>query len=132
MYFKYPEYHTSLDDKNFISETALRETVGTYLQVIDVLELNDHYINTKPHGEPHLSKHGLYPTLGAEKTQPQWLYKILNLLAFSDGNYDLIDIANRMNLLASDFHGEVSQLMTAGLLKTSRAETAPGQVLSNP
>lgn len=48
MYGKYPEYHTSADNKSFISFSAMEKSVEKYLKVIDIIENNHKYINIFP------------------------------------------------------------------------------------
>lgn len=43
MYGRYPEYHTSLDNKSFISFSAMRESIALYLRMILAMEANRTY-----------------------------------------------------------------------------------------
>jgi aminopeptidase-like protein len=115
-YMKYPEYHTSLDNRSLLSEESLQESVSMYLRIIDTLEANDVFINQQPHCEPQLSKRGLYPTLGGAQSSSEIVQKLMYLLAYSDGQYDLIDIANKLKLPAASFRPQIEQLLQAGLL----------------
>ncbi|RME18198.1 MAG: DUF4910 domain-containing protein [Bacteroidetes bacterium] len=90
-YREYPEYHTSLDNKNFISFKALKESVEMYFQIMMTLEDNEKYINLQPYGEPQLSKRGLY--IGDLSRDD--IMQIMYILQYSDGNNDLMDIAER-------------------------------------
>jgi len=40
MYGKYPDYHTSADNKEFTSFDAMEEAVVKYLDVIEVIKRN--------------------------------------------------------------------------------------------
>ena len=62
IYQSYKEYHTSLDNKDFISFSSMTETIDLYFSFIKALELNDYYLNTNLFCEPQLSKRGLYPS----------------------------------------------------------------------
>jgi aminopeptidase-like protein len=95
MYSKYPEYHTSLDDKSFICFSALRETVDLYFDVCFTLDRNQRYRNLVPHCEPQLGKRGLYPTLGAGRDAAAQVEAVMWLLNLSDGDHDLLAIAER-------------------------------------
>lgn len=94
MYGTYPEYHTSLDDKSFISFEAMAESVMLYLRVMKTLESNRLYTNLFPHGEPQLGKRGLYETLG-RNTIPELSSTVFWLLNYADGQHDLLWIAEK-------------------------------------
>ena len=106
-YGTYPEYHTSLDDKSFISFTALQKTVDAYEQIVLALERNQNYRNLKPYGEVRLDKHGLYNSLGHSKI-PELTKAALWLLNYADGEHDLLEIA-RLSGLAVAALNEVAQ-----------------------
>ncbi|MBI5034926.1 MAG: DUF4910 domain-containing protein [Chloroflexi bacterium] len=56
-YGQYPEYHTSLDNLDFISIDSLLETLELYVDCVYALEHNLRYENLCPFGEPMLSKY---------------------------------------------------------------------------
>jgi aminopeptidase-like protein len=112
----YPEYHTSLDTKGVIRKERYEETVEIILDIINLIEINDTYINTKPYGEPFLTKYNLGTKIsGRIITSDQYYYKVL--LQMSDGSNDLIDIANMIEVCAIDFLPCINDLWNAGLLK---------------
>ena len=92
-YQRYPQYHTSLDDKNFISFQALAETVETYFDICRVLESNETFINQIAHCEPQLGKRGLYPSSVDPLFNREETHRLLHFLSFADGEKDLIEIA---------------------------------------
>jgi aminopeptidase-like protein len=61
---EYAEYHTSADDLGFVSAMHLADSLGTLLQVIDLLERDVRYVNLSPMGEPQLGRRGLFPSVG--------------------------------------------------------------------
>jgi aminopeptidase-like protein len=94
---RYPEYHTSADDLNLVTSDALAGSLNCLVEIINVLEKNDHYTNTCPKGEPQLGKRGLYRAMGG--TNNNELEKaLLWVLNFSDGKHSLLDIAERSGL----------------------------------
>jgi aminopeptidase-like protein len=93
MYGRYPEYHTSLDNKSFISFGALRETIALYLRVLLSIEANRVYRTLAPYGEPQLGPRGLYPSLGSQKQTSEFVDRMMWLLNQSDGTNDLCAIA---------------------------------------
>jgi aminopeptidase-like protein len=106
----YPEYHTSADSPDFVSEASLQETLETCSAVIDILEGNDLYLNQNPCGEPQLGRHGLAGRGSAVERAMQW---VLNL---SDGHHRLLDIADRANLPFASVRAAADALHEAGLL----------------
>lgn len=97
-YGKYPQYHTSLDNKDYISFNAMAKSVEKYLDLIELIEGNDSYINNYPYGEPQLGKRGLYPTLGSQKNKEELIDAMLWVLNFSDGKHDIIEIAKKSKI----------------------------------
>ena len=53
-----PEYHTSADDLNFVSASALADTLGTLLEVIGVLESDVKFRNLSPIGRASAGEEG--------------------------------------------------------------------------
>src|SRR5262249_31760163 len=98
MYATYPEYHTSLDNRDFISFDAIQESVEVYAEVCHVLDINRTYRNLIAHGEPQLGKRGLYPTVGGAKTVQNAVEAMMWFLNFSDGTHDLLAIAERSKI----------------------------------
>ncbi|MBZ5634679.1 MAG: DUF4910 domain-containing protein [Acidobacteriia bacterium] len=94
---KFPEYHTSADNLDFIRPDKLAESLRVCGAILDVLENNRRYCNQSPFCEPQLGRRGLYrstgsPADGGELSARLW---VLNL---SDGNHSLLDIAERADL----------------------------------
>lgn len=94
-YQTYPEYHTSLDNKEFISFPHLEETVYFCLDVALGLELNQKYTNRIPNCEPQLGKRGLYPDSVNPDDARDQLHRLLHLLTWADGQHDLVSIAEK-------------------------------------
>lgn len=119
MYGEYPEYHTSLDNRDLISDEAMQETVQMYIDLIETLEANETYECTHIHGEPKLDKRGLYPYMGGTRTKAEKhrILAITNLIAFSDGSHDLIDIAEKLNVSGKDLREAAALLEQSGLLR---------------
>jgi aminopeptidase-like protein len=115
MYGTYPEYHTSLDNKNFISFEAMAESVEMYLTILKALESNRTYTNLYPHGEPQLGKRGLYETLG-RNTIPELSSAVFWLLNYSDGNHDLLWIAAKSGYGIELLEKAAQACLEAGLI----------------
>lgn len=95
---KYPEYHTSGDNLQFIQAKYLADSFGVYQQILSVLENNACYKNLNPKCEPQLGKRGLYQAIGGDSDQQKLQMAMLWVLNFSDGNYSLLDIAEKAEL----------------------------------
>jgi aminopeptidase-like protein len=119
-YHEYPEYHTSLDNLELVTPEQLRETLEVYVDVIDRIEKLAFYRNLEPNGEPMLSKHGLYPTLGGSKVPKAGdtsdLDLMLWLLFYSDGKTPLSHIAKKLGVEDKAFDEPIRALMDSGLL----------------
>ena len=70
-YYEYDEYHTSLDNLDFISSSNLKLTLDVYLKAISYLELDRKYRRKFDECEFMLSKLGdIYPDTGGTIAQP--------------------------------------------------------------
>lgn len=70
-YYEYDEYHTSLDNLDFISSSNLKLTLDVYLKAISYLELDRKYKRKFNECEFMLSKLGdIYPDTGGSIAQP--------------------------------------------------------------
>jgi aminopeptidase-like protein len=90
-YGVYPEYHTSLDNLELISQAGLEGAFRVYQRTIQAIEVNRFY-RTLVLGEPQLGKRGLYPTVST-RTNSEQVRVMMNLLAYADGEKDLLTIA---------------------------------------
>lgn len=91
-YGTYPEYHTSLDDLSIISPEGLEGAYSVLRGCLGVLENNHRWRAVWP-CEPHLGKRGLYPTLST-RTSGLAARTMINLLAYADGERDLIGLCD--------------------------------------
>lgn len=98
MYGEYPEYHTSGDNKNFISFEAMEESIHKFMDIIDLMEMNHKYINQFPNCEPQLGKRGLYPSLGSQKEKTVEVEAMMWVLNLADGEHDVIDIIEKSKI----------------------------------
>ena len=112
----YPEYHTSADNLDLVQPDYLADSFVKYLAVIDVLEHNRYYMNQNPKCEPQLGKRGLYGTLGGRKEIPDFEFALLWVLNFSDGNFSLLDIAEKSEISFTVIKEAAEALLKADLL----------------
>jgi aminopeptidase-like protein len=123
---KFPEYHTSADNLDFIRPEQLARSLGACVAILDVLEGNCRYRNQNPFCEPQLGRRNLYQSvggyaLGVEISARLW---VLNL---SDGEHSLLDIAERSGLpfaAISDAAEVLSQNKLLGIVSEGGTEQA--------
>lgn len=113
-YGEYPEYHTSADDLDFVRPKALGQSLDMYLKAIDVLENNRIYRCTTL-CEPQMGRRGLYPTVST-RTSGLSARELVDILAYSDGKTDLLDIADRLHKPVWECKESIHKLIEAALL----------------
>lgn len=114
-YAQYPEYHTSLDNMSLISAEGFQGSYNIHIECIKLLENNETYVATVL-GEPQLGKRGLRSNTGARGLVVNFL-TISNILAYADGEADLIDLAESLNMYALDLVPSIEVLLQHELLK---------------
>ncbi|MBA3722582.1 MAG: DUF4910 domain-containing protein [Parachlamydiaceae bacterium] len=114
-YGSYPEYHTSLDNLNYITAEALEGSLKKYLQCIEALEHNHVYQNMY-FCEPQLGRRGLYSNL-SKKNSADDVRLMMNLLAYCDGEKDLLAIAEKLNCSIFELIPLVTLLYSHDLIK---------------
>jgi aminopeptidase-like protein len=116
---KFPEYHTSDDNLDFVAPEALEDSLNKVLAIIEILEHDRTYINLKPKCEPQLGRRGLYRNTGG--TSPAGFEMgLLWVLNFSDGKNSLLDIAERARIPFATIRRAANALVDASLLGESR------------
>lgn len=146
-FHEYENYHTSLDNLDFISESSLLLVFSLYIKIIDALEqINDLSItdnkseiiskktnfpifkSLNPNCEPMLSKRNLYPTLGGSLKQIESKNKsfdeekidldlLLNILFYSDGKTSIEYIALKSGISENDIFIYSKHLVKLKLLQ---------------
>jgi aminopeptidase-like protein len=120
-YGRYPEYHTSADNLDFVQPEALEGSLRTYLAVVDVLEGNRRYLNLNPNCEPQLGRRGLYRTIGGDESGRSRELALLWVLNLSDGENDLLDIVERSGMSFAAIRTAADALLEVGLLREENA-----------
>lgn len=113
-YGDYPEYHTSLDDLQLVSPSGLAGGIEVLAKAIVALECNATYKSTTL-GEPQLGRRGLYPTLGT-RIGSAGVRATMNMLAYSDGQHDLLRISSMLKIPIWELQPIAEQLVAHGLL----------------
>lgn len=114
---KFPEYHTSEDNLNFVTPASLADSYSKILAVLGVLEENRVYINQSPKGEPQLGKRGLYRNIGGHVDAEAREMAMLWMLNQSDGQHSLLDVAERSGMAFDQLQRAARELEEHGLLK---------------
>lgn len=112
-YGEYPEYHTSLDDLDFICAKGLSESLELFLQIVHLLERNrTPKINTL--GEPQLGKRDLYPNTSIKNNTN--IREFMNVISLFDGKHNLKEIAKSLNIFEDEVLSIVEILDSHGLI----------------
>lgn len=115
MYTKYPEYHTSLDNKKLMNFKKMKESVDFLKDIITAIENNVIWKNKYPYGEPQLGKRGLFRSLSKKSREVDEI-AMWWLLNYCDGTNDLLNISNLSGLKLSSLIRVAMKLNKAGIL----------------
>lgn len=115
-YDRFPEYHNSADNLDFVGREYLSDSFNKYLETIFVLENNETYMNLNPKCEPQLGKRGIYRMLGGQRVGDIEICSLW-VLNLSDGSNSLLDISIKSDLKFRQIVNGVDILMQKGLLK---------------
>lgn len=113
-YGEYDEYHTSLDNLDFVSPSGLQGAFDILLQCLKYFELNK-VTSCNILCEPQLGKRGLYPQLSTKDTA-KTVRMIMNLISYSDGTRSLLEICEYLNYNFIEANDIVSELIAKGVL----------------
>ena len=95
-YGEYPEYHTSLDNFNFVTIKGCVGGFNVVKKSIEIL-LERIYPKYKIICEPQMGKRNLYPTLST-KDSDKFTRSYMDFLQYADGTNSLEKISNLINL----------------------------------
>ena len=98
-FFEYPEYHTSLDDFNLVTEKGINGGFKVAKEAIKIL-MNKIIPKSLTICEPRLGKRGLYKDLSIKSNYNYGniTKNLLNFLQYSDGKNDLNQIAEYLKI----------------------------------
>jgi aminopeptidase-like protein len=113
---RFPEYHTSADNLDFVQPSILAESFTVTLEIVSLLEGNAIYTNQNPKCEPQLGKRGLYRKIGGVEGGVNEL-ALLWVLNLSDGLHSLLDIAERSGCAFDIIKRAADTLLDHHLLK---------------
>lgn len=115
-YGEYPEYHTSADNFDVVTEEGLAGSYAVMTAIIRAFEIGL-YPKVRVLGEPQLGKRDLYPTT-SQKGSHSDIRTRMNVLAYSDGQHSIFDIVLKIQAPLIDVISEIEILQGHGLLET--------------
>jgi aminopeptidase-like protein len=115
-YETYPEYHTSLDDLTLVTPKGLAGSYTMLKRCLEILERN-HVYRAVLACEPQLGKRGLYPTVSTRQSG-MTVRTNMNVLAYADGDHDLIALADRIGADALECANIAERFAAEGLLES--------------
>lgn len=113
-YGEFNEYHTSLDNLDFVCPNGFAGSYETHTKIIEAIENNFIY-KANVIGEPQLGKRGMYPNISTKKSI-SIVRNLKNVIAYCDGKNDLIDIANIINVPIWEIYPIINQLLKNNLI----------------
>jgi aminopeptidase-like protein len=119
-YHDYAEYHTSLDDLDFVRPEHLAAVFDVYCKVLRTLEMNRTWKSTLRAGEPQLGRRGLYPSMGGRNHLDADVEALSAVLGYADGQMDMIAIADAHGRSAVSLAPAVEKLYATGLIREEK------------
>jgi aminopeptidase-like protein len=127
VYKQYEGYHNSLDTKAFMGINSLLDSVARLELLLKALEGAGRFRNLLPFGEVQLGRRGLYPNTNSPALWGHtndtladnrvFLNRMMTVLNYSDGEHDMIDIAERCGCKLQDLAPVIACLEDNGLLE---------------
>ncbi len=113
----YPEYHTSLDNFNVVTSSGLLGGFTVIQKCLVALEENKVF-QASVLCEPQLGKRGLYPNVSSKKSELsiQYDWNMMNLLAYVDGQQDLLSVSDIINVPIWELIPIAKELEERGLI----------------
>ena len=112
----YPEYHTSADNLDIISESAISMSSEIIIRTIIFYSQNNKPILKEP-CEPMFSRFGIYPHTRNYSETKKEVMNLLNFSAYSDGTNYLHQIADKCSLSDLETLGLLTAFKENGVLK---------------
>ena len=118
----YPEYHTSLDNFDLVTEDGLQGSFRVYKKIIDIFEHN-YTPRVTVICEPQLGRRKLYPSLSIKNKMSTKVKDMRNFLSFCDGDHSVLDISEKINLPFEYNYDLLEKLIKEGLVTTQTEAT---------
>ncbi len=115
-YGAYKEYHTSLDNLDYISPEGLFGAYEVLTKCIDCIENNKTYKATTL-CEPQMGRRNLRSTLGVGTNMAADVMLMSNILAYADGSHDVLSMAEKFNVPMFEMLDNIDILIQEGLIE---------------
>ena len=113
---EYPEYHTSLDNFDVVTEKGLNDSLLLYLKCIEIFEKNRFYPKVKVFCEPQLGKRGLYPNIST-KESGKIVQNMMNFISYCDGSNSILEISEICGIDFEESYGYYLQMKENRLME---------------
>ena len=113
---EYPEYHTSLDNFDVVTEKGLNDSLLLYLKCLDIFEKNRFYPKVKVFCEPQLGKRGLYPNIST-KESGKIFKNMMNFISYCDGSNSILEISEICGIDFEESFGYYTKMKENGLME---------------
>ena len=117
---KYPQYHTSLDNKSLMNFDKMVDLIKVIGDIVKSFDLNAPYVNQIKYGEPFLGKRNLFEDLSTKLSHSDLITLRMRLLNYLDGERDLLSICDKYGYSILDVKNEVEQLLKNRLINDPR------------
>ncbi len=98
----YPEYHTSLDNFDIVTEKGIKESFNIIKDALKILD-NTIFPKSLVFCEPFMSKRGLYPTISKNFTSGI-TRNLMNFIQYSDGHNTIENISKIIGINENEGH----------------------------
>jgi len=127
IYGQYDEYHTSLDNKEFMRISSVLDSVDKIHLFLKIYELESCLLRSSVKGgEPMLGKRGLYPSVNSSLTRKmsedgkfdgrEQLNLMLNVVSLIDGKHRLSNISEKLDVPLSKLVYIIEELIDKGVI----------------
>ena len=120
-FYDYKEYHTSLDNLDFVKDHQILNTFQVYKDFIQEVEKQKIYKLKNTYSEPMLSKHNLYPATGGSMLPTSKIIneidKILWVLFKTNGKNTINEIAEKLDINDSQMKSIIRILEQKKIIK---------------
>tara|TARA_B110000967_G_C18877433_1_gene559168 strand:+ start:1283 stop:2548 length:1266 start_codon:yes stop_codon:yes gene_type:complete len=113
---EYPEYHTSLDNFDVVTEKGLNDSLLLYLKCIDIFEKNRFYPKVNVFCEPQLGKRDLYPNIST-KESGKIVKNMMNFISYCDGSNSILEISEICGIDFEESFGYYTKMKENGLME---------------
>ena len=119
---EYPEYHTSADNFDVVTESGLNGALEVMTSIIDAFELGE-FPSLQTIGEPQLGKRGLYPNVSIKNNRGADILIRKNIIAYSNGKISVFEIAKKIGVPLQTVISEIAVMKKHGLIKCEHSQS---------